>query len=162
MNDRRDYLLGPDETLFDLPVTPLRYLVRGEDCMNQYSLIECNVADHIPPHVHLEEDESVYIIEGEVTVHIDDVDYDLVPGSFCFMPRGVPHAITVRKGPWRGLSVSAPGGQNIDKVAAYRAKMAAGKQELSPEELNRMRKEFGWLLLPGKRAVPGRGIIDNG
>lgn len=160
MNERRDYMVGPDESLFEVPDSPLRYLVRGEESKERYSLIECNVADDIPPHVHETEDESVYIIEGEVTVHIDDVEYNLEPGSFVFMPQGVPHAISMRSGSWRGLSVSAPGGAFMDKVGAYRAKAAAAKQTLTADDIARIREEYGWTLLPNKRAVIGKGIID--
>jgi quercetin dioxygenase-like cupin family protein len=153
-------LVGPKESLFDIPDSPLRHLVRGEDSKNRYSLIECNVTDDIPPHVHETEDESVYIVEGEVTVHIGDMDYNLEPGSFVFMPQGVPHAISMRSVSWRGVSVSAPGGEYIDKVGAYRAKAAAAKQTLTDDDIARIREQFGWTLLPNKRAVIGRGIVD--
>ena len=47
-----------------------------------------------PPHTHAHEDESFYILEGEVTFEIEgrNLPLKLGPGSFVFAPRGGRHA----------------------------------------------------------------------
>lgn len=42
-------------------------------------------------HVHTREDESVYVIEGVLTVAFGDEIFELASGEFAWLPRGVPH-----------------------------------------------------------------------
>lgn len=62
-----------------------------------------------PLHCHAEADEVVYVIEGEIIVHIDDAQRRLGPGGFSFAPRGVAHAFTVVSSSARILTVQTPG-----------------------------------------------------
>jgi len=41
-----------------------------------------------PVHVHHNEDETFYILEGQVTMFIGDERIDLDAGDYCFGPRG--------------------------------------------------------------------------
>jgi mannose-6-phosphate isomerase-like protein (cupin superfamily) len=56
-------------------------------------LIELVVApgDASPWHVHHDEDEWFYVIEGELDVIVGDSRSHLVPGSFAYGPRDIPH-----------------------------------------------------------------------
>ena len=44
-----------------------------------------------PWHVHPEEDEWFYVLEGNLTVYVGDTRLDLGVGGFAFGPKGVPH-----------------------------------------------------------------------
>jgi quercetin dioxygenase-like cupin family protein len=44
-----------------------------------------------PLHVHRDEDETIYILEGRFRVKLADELVDSSPGSFVFIPRGTPH-----------------------------------------------------------------------
>lgn len=44
-----------------------------------------------PWHVHPEEDEWFYVLDGQITVYVDDKRFDLTAGGFAFGPKGVPH-----------------------------------------------------------------------
>ena len=48
-----------------------------------------------PWHVHHNENESFYVIEGKVTVAVADRAVALGPGDYAFGPRGVPHGFRV-------------------------------------------------------------------
>lgn len=64
-----------------------------------------------PPHVHREEDEAFYILEGAMTVTCGDRNWQATAGSFVFLPRGVIHGFTVAESaPLRGLQLTVPGG----------------------------------------------------
>ena len=61
-----------------------------------------SLAEHLIPagsaspwHVHHTEDESFYVIEGELTVALGDQRLALRPGGFAFGPRDVPHGFRV-------------------------------------------------------------------
>jgi len=44
-----------------------------------------------PPHVHENEDEISYILEGELGVQMGDQEFTMSPGQMVFKPRGVLH-----------------------------------------------------------------------
>src|SRR3954470_5083829 len=68
-------------------------------------------AGHMPPlHLHRNEDEGFYVLEGEVSIFLPDRRIDLGPGDFALAPRGVPHAYRVGDAPARWLVTSTPGG----------------------------------------------------
>ena len=45
-----------------------------------------------PFHTHPEADEAVYVLEGEIVVHVDGEEHTVGPGGFAVAMRGVPHA----------------------------------------------------------------------
>ena len=64
-----------------------------EDTGGQYGLLEIVVPQGVgsPWHVHHEEDEWFYVLDGELTVYVGDARLSLTAGSFGFGPKGVPH-----------------------------------------------------------------------
>jgi quercetin dioxygenase-like cupin family protein len=62
-----------------------------------------------PLHLHPEEEEVVYVLEGELLLHIDGVEHAVGAGGLCVAPRGVPHAFLVRSAESRALFVLSPG-----------------------------------------------------
>jgi len=63
-----------------------------------------------PLHRHDREDEAFYLIEGAIKVSCGDRQWEVGPGGFVFLPRGIPHSFVVSAGPVRGLQVTAPAG----------------------------------------------------
>ena len=86
--------------------------VAGVETGNAFSQIE--VADPrgggTPLHVHHNEDETFYVLEGEVTVQVGDERIDLNAGDYLFGPRGIAHAYIVRSERARMLVTASPGG----------------------------------------------------
>ncbi|CAN5260315.1 hypothetical protein BH20ACT16_BH20ACT16_09300 [soil metagenome] len=62
-----------------------------------------------PLHTHDGEDEALYVLEGELLVHIDGTDHPVVAGGFAMVPRGVPHAFVVTSPTARMLTLQTPG-----------------------------------------------------
>ena len=48
-----------------------------------------------PLHIHPDSDETMIVIEGEITMHIDGTDHIVGAGGLVCAPRGVPHAFMV-------------------------------------------------------------------
>ncbi len=44
-----------------------------------------------PLHVHREQDDTFFVLEGVLTVQVGDEVFDLGPGDFATVPPGVPH-----------------------------------------------------------------------
>jgi len=64
----------------------------------------------IPMHVHHNEDEGFWVLEGELTFHLAGRAIKARAGDFLLGPRGVPHTYTVDRGPARLLFLFTPGG----------------------------------------------------
>lgn len=63
-----------------------------------------------PLHLHHNEDETFYVLDGEVTFLVGDERVDVAAGDFLFAPRDVPHAYVVRSERARMLVTASPGG----------------------------------------------------
>jgi hypothetical protein len=64
-----------------------------------------------PLHVHRNEDELFYVLEGQHVYRVGDDEYAVGPGGLVFAPRGVPHSQRrVVPGEGRQLVVTTPGG----------------------------------------------------
>jgi len=48
-----------------------------------------------PLHIHADSDESTYVLEGEILMHIDGTEHRVSAGGLAVAPRGVPHAFMV-------------------------------------------------------------------
>ena len=83
----------------------------GKATNGSFTLIECVAPPGFapPPHIHRDEDEVFYLLEGEMRVTCGDETWSLGPGGFAFLPRGVPHVFTVgASGPAKMLQLTLP------------------------------------------------------
>jgi mannose-6-phosphate isomerase-like protein (cupin superfamily) len=63
-----------------------------------------------PLHMHRDEDELFYVLEGEHVFRVGDDEFRVGPGGFVFAPRGVPHSQKrVMPGVGRELILTTPG-----------------------------------------------------
>jgi quercetin dioxygenase-like cupin family protein len=102
------------------------FKVRGEQTEGTLTVFENRVApgEGPPLHTHANEDESMYVLEGEVRVKLGDEMHAAPAGSFIFIPRGTPHAWqNVGDGPARMLIHFTPSGMErfFDRFAALEA-----------------------------------------
>ena len=63
-----------------------------------------------PLHVHKNEDEWFYMLEGEVTFHVGGENYLGKSGAFVSFPRGIPHTFTIESPQARFLTLNTPDG----------------------------------------------------
>src|SRR3954453_4975366 len=61
-----------------------------------------------PLHAHPDEDEAIYVLEGEIVVYVDDEQHRVGGGGLFFAPRGVPHAFMVVSETARVLVLQTP------------------------------------------------------
>jgi quercetin dioxygenase-like cupin family protein len=62
-----------------------------------------------PLHLHPNEDEAIYVIEGEMLVHVEGEEHRVGPGGLFVAPRGVPHAFMVTSETAHVLALQTPG-----------------------------------------------------
>ena len=91
----------------------VRFVLRGSDSGGALTALEvANPAGQGPPlHVHAAQDETIFILEGELRWRLGDEVRVAGPGAYVFVPRGVPHTFQVAPdGPARMLITFAPAG----------------------------------------------------
>jgi mannose-6-phosphate isomerase-like protein (cupin superfamily) len=66
------------------------------------------------PHAHVAEDDSFYLLEGELTFTVDGEELVAGPGTFVLVPPGVEHEFANRGDvPARFVNVHAPAGFDL-------------------------------------------------
>ncbi len=90
----------------------LTFLATGKDTQGQFALTEQTARrGNVPPrHIHHREDETFYILEGEMTFSIGDKTIKAVAGSSVFAPRDIPHSFTIDSDEVRILVLNVPAG----------------------------------------------------
>jgi quercetin dioxygenase-like cupin family protein len=63
-----------------------------------------------PLHLHPDHDETGFLLEGELLLHVDGVEQRVGPGAAFWVPRGAPHAFLVTSAIARSVWVVTPGG----------------------------------------------------
>lgn len=109
------YTLARDEgsPMWFLGLAPTRIKATGEQTGGTYALFDFVVpaGGALPLHIHHNDDETVYVLEGAVTVFCGEQRFAVAPGSFVFLPRGLPHGYrSDGGGPARVLEFTVPAG----------------------------------------------------
>jgi quercetin dioxygenase-like cupin family protein len=89
-----------------------------------FTLIQSTLTSALPRHVHDREDESFYVLDGSLTAYCGNDVLPAGPGSFVFLPRGVPHHFTIDTGAATVLLIATPGG-----IEDYFRKISAAPDE---------------------------------
>jgi quercetin dioxygenase-like cupin family protein len=146
MNDGKEFVLAG---------IVMKRLLSGEQTSGQFCLFENKSGGNTrtPIHVHARDDETLYIIEGELTAVLDGQARRLTAGESIFLPRGVPHQLVNVSGtPAKYILVGTP--------ALFERFLEAAGHELQPDEvvgpptpndIERLRAaapRFGITLLP--------------
>src|SRR5215204_5539209 len=69
------------------------FKIYGEQTAGSLSIVEHPIEPGrlVPPHVHADEDEYSYILQGEIGARIGNQEIGATPGSYVFKPRAIPH-----------------------------------------------------------------------
>src|SRR6185295_19787201 len=88
------------------------FLVTGEETNGSFSLLEITQrpGSEPPYHVHDLEDETIYVLEGQISFMVDGEIQELGAGQTIFLPRGIPHTFRVRSEMARTLLYLTPAG----------------------------------------------------
>lgn len=144
-----------DGKAFVLAGVVMKRLQSGERTAGQFCLFEnwSGGQTQTPIHVHARDDETVYVIEGELTAAIDGRPRRLTAGESMFLPRGVPHQLMNMSGnPCRYILIGTPAlfDRFLEEAGReLRPGDVAGPP--TPEEIERLREvspRFGITLLP--------------
>jgi quercetin dioxygenase-like cupin family protein len=90
----------------------LRILLDGAATGGRLTAIEqfFGTGDGSPLHLHREEDEIFWVLEGTMTIWVGDERIDASEGDTAFLPRGIAHAFRVTSERSRALILAIPAG----------------------------------------------------
>jgi quercetin dioxygenase-like cupin family protein len=92
----------------------LTFLATGQETQGQFCLVEevarKGQSAEPPLHIHTREEESFYIIEGQLTFYVGDKVVPAPAGTLVILPRGVPHRFTIDSDEARVLNLCTPAG----------------------------------------------------
>ena len=110
---RRPYVLlrGGGESVWSLGGR-FTLKVAGRDAEGRFALVEALAfrSTEPPLHVHHNEDEAWYVLDGQMTFYVGDDVLEASAGSFVYAPKGIAHTFTVDAEPTRVLVLASPAG----------------------------------------------------
>ncbi|MBO7747977.1 quercetin 2,3-dioxygenase [Paenibacillus sp. MWE-103] len=118
-------------------------LVSGEDTNGEFCVVHCSVRENDGPplHVHGSEDESFYVLDGEIEMTLGDDTFSVRSGEYVFAPRGIPHTFKVRSEQARFLVTAYPAGFDSfvkELGVPYEEGMEANMEPPTPELLQKL------------------------
>ena len=121
----------------------------GADTGGTVAVLEATTppGERADPHVHHDNDELFYVLEGRVRFEVGGQTVEAAAGAFVFVPRGTVHvARTVGAGPARVLAAFVPAGPEPAMEAFARAPRA---------DRDRLARESGSEFVAPPEAPPG-------
>ena len=112
-----------------------------------------------PLHTHPDEDEAIYVLEGELLVHIEGEEHRVGAGGLFVAPRGHPHAFMVVSETARVLGLQTPGtGERFYRDAGEPATAENASRPADFEQLRAVAEQSPSIELlgppPFKAALP--------
>ncbi len=95
-----------------------------------------------PLHVHREQDDTFFVMEGTIAVQVEDEIHHLGPGDFATVPPGVPHTfdnIDKTQPPPKVCNLMTPGGLD----AQFREVLELGDGANDPDKRAEIREKYG-------------------
>jgi quercetin dioxygenase-like cupin family protein len=100
-----------------------------------------------PLHLHTDEDEVLYFLDGSFRLKIDDDVWNAMSGSFAFVPKGVPHTWqNIGDAPGRLFVVFLPAAAGMER---FFERLAADAGEASLAETFATLAEVGGMKVVG-------------
>ncbi|KUG06247.1 cupin domain-containing protein [Solirubrum puertoriconensis] len=122
--------------------TSVKPLATSRETHGEFALLDVTMQRclDLPPHLHHNESETFYLLEGAMRFEVGNEVIEAGPGDAVHLPRGLRHACHVVSGQARALLLITPGGGE----QYYR--------ELSKPERG--------MIAPGLRATPDRATLQ--
>ena len=131
-----------DNTGVKLAGQPMAFLVTGKDTKHT-SMFDWTIPARFSTgrHVHRIQEETFYVVEGECEWEIGEEIVRAVPGTFVFIPPGVPHNIAnITDKPARVImTVSPPGHEHYFEELA---KLASFGRSPDPKAISELRRHY--------------------
>ena len=159
---RNPYLLlpGEGESVWSLGG---RFTMKAaeDDTEGRFALVEAVAwrSTEPPLHIHHNEDEAWYLLDGRMTFYVGDRVLEATAGSFVYAPKGLAHTFTVDVEPTRVLVFASPAG--FERFATELGEPASGEAPPAalavpgPEVLGPVAARYGIEVVGPPRRLMG-------
>lgn len=144
MSDSSEFLSHGGGTLVDLGGVGVHFKVRGEQTGGAFAVVEHPVEPRVivEPHVHRNEDELSYVLDGAIWARVGDHEFEADRGSYVWKPRGVLHTFwNPGPAPARILEVISPAG--FERFFEELAALLEGSPEPSEDQVYGLAEQYG-------------------
>jgi len=88
-----------------------------------------------PPHIHKNEDETIYVVSGEFIVHLEGEDFTVKTGDTVFIPRGTLHTIInpIENNPGTVVVICSPAPKKVENFFGYISANGTIPTDIIPE-----------------------------
>ena len=134
---------------------PMNLKVSGKDTDGDLCIFEGERGENDPKggpplHVHHEQDEIFYIVEGRFRFQVGDEKFELNAGDNLFAPRKVPHTfINIGNMKSKVLTIFQPAGQ----MEAYFQELGKFSGRPSSEQLQKLFRDHGMEIVGPRLAI---------
>ena len=129
---------------------PIDCKLSGQDTAGAMCVFEFNCKSGGPRHLHPEQDEWIYVIDGKFDFQVGDKRFRIGAGESIFIPRKVPHVWACANGkPGKIINVYQPAGKMEEffrELGKYNGKPYV-HEALSIDEFRRLFHDHGMDLL---------------
>ena len=114
--------------------------------------------DMPPLHIHHREEETFYVVEGQLTLFVADEEIVLTAGQAVVAPRGVMHVYRVDSEQARWLAMASPAGFGQFVLAASEpapvAEMPPAGRPVDPARIAEIGAEYGIEIIAPPGTLP--------
>ncbi|HEV7652341.1 MAG TPA: cupin domain-containing protein [Actinophytocola sp.] len=137
----------PPAAHFSLPFLNGSIRLGPNDTGRAFALLEMNMKPLSGPqaHIHLDEDEYFYVLEGTYEFRCAEKTFQCGPGDVVKVPRGAAHQLTAGPDGGRHLTMFQPAGPEGWFVEAHNL---AASGALTPEATDSLFAKYG--MVPGR------------
>ena len=133
----------------------IKFHADSTDTSGRFALLEMEgrPGNEPPLHVHRNEDELFYVMDGQLKVLRENEEITLTPGQSAFLPRNVAHTFKVASSHVRFLNYITPGGfegyfRDLGHPAGEDGTGEAPQNQISVEELLRVAGRYSVTFMP--------------
>lgn len=144
---------GPPNAYWYLDRLPISVLISSQQTNGAFALVKAAETKGLeaPPHIHTREDETFYLLDGEITFYVAGKELHAKKGDSVFLPRNVLHNFKVETAVANVLVLLTPGGfDNYFIEMSQPAKdLASPPQQEGPpdfEKIIRTASKYGILF----------------
>jgi quercetin dioxygenase-like cupin family protein len=119
----------------------------GEQTGGRFAIVEHPIERGVivEPHIHRNEDELSYVLEGTISARVGDQEVEAVKGSYVWKPRGVLHTFwNPGPAPARIMEVISPGG--FERLFEQIASLLEHPTEATEDEVYELCRQYGLSL----------------
>lgn len=137
------------------------FLAQGKDTNDQFALIEAKLRKGLEPprHTHTREDETYYVLDGEMQFTAGEEEHNLKTGDFLYLPKNIGHHFKLLTDTVTVLIHIAPAG--LDKMF-WELSRPADRIDLPPlpvgppageflQRIGELQKKYGILGLDNSK-----------